>query len=81
MFYYSATQKLVKGETISTYNFGNCRRDFTYVDDIVEGVLRVMQGAPEKATGEDGLPLPPTPCTTSAAGRRKTCWIILVSPE
>ena len=59
MFYYSATQKLVKGETISIFNYGNCKRDFTYVDDIVEGVLRVMGGAPEKAVGEDGLPLPP----------------------
>jgi nucleoside-diphosphate-sugar epimerase len=59
MFYYSATQKLVRGDTISIFNYGNCKRDFTYVDDIVEGVLRVMQGAPEKATGEDGLPLPP----------------------
>lgn len=59
MFYYAATQKLVKGETISIFNYGNCQRDFTYVDDIVEGVLRVMRGAPEKATGEDGLPLPP----------------------
>lgn len=59
MFYFSATQKLVKGETISIFNYGNCKRDFTYVDDIVEGVLRVMQGAPEKTTGEDGLPLPP----------------------
>lgn len=59
MFYYSATEKLVRGETISIFNYGNCRRDFTYVDDIVEGILRVMQGAPEKATGEDGLPLPP----------------------
>ena len=59
MFYFSATQKLVKGETISIFNFGNCKRDFTYVDDIVEGVLRVMKGAPEKKTGEDGLPLPP----------------------
>ena len=59
MFYYSATQKLVQGETISIFNYGHCKRDFTYVDDIVEGVLRVMQGAPEKATGEDGLPLPP----------------------
>ena len=59
MFYYSATQKLVKGETISIFNYGNCKRDFTYVTDIVEGVLRVMRGAPEKATGEDGLPLPP----------------------
>ncbi len=59
MFYFSATNRLVKGETISIFNYGNCKRDFTYVDDIVEGVLRVMQGAPEKADGEDGLPLPP----------------------
>ena len=59
MFYFSATQKLVKGETISIFNYGNCKRDFTFVDDIVEGILRVMQGAPEKANGEDGLPLPP----------------------
>ena len=59
MFYFSATQKLVAGKTIQIFNYGNCKRDFTYVDDIVEGVLRVMQGAPEKATGEDGLPLPP----------------------
>lgn len=59
MFYYSATQKLLAGETIRIFNYGNCMRDFTYVDDIVEGVLRVMQGAPEKKTGEDGLPLPP----------------------
>ena len=59
MFYFSATQKLVKGDTISIFNYGNCKRDFTYVDDIVEGVLRVMRGAPEKAVGEDGLPLPP----------------------
>ena len=58
-FYYSATQKLVAGKTIQIFNFGNCKRDFTYVDDIVEGVIRVMQGAPEKITGEDGLPLPP----------------------
>ena len=59
MFYFSATQKLVAGKTIQIFNYGNCKRDFTYVDDIVEGVVRVMQGAPEKATGEDGLPLPP----------------------
>ena len=59
MFYYSATEKLIKGETIKIFNYGNCKRDFTYVDDIVEGVYRVMQGAPEKANGEDGLPLPP----------------------
>ena len=59
MFYFSATNTLVKGGTIKIFNYGNCKRDFTYVDDIVEGVYRVMQGAPEKATGEDGLPLPP----------------------
>ena len=59
MFYFSATQKLQAGKTIQIFNYGNCKRDFTYVDDIVEGVLRVMQGAPEKQTGEDGLPLPP----------------------
>ena len=59
MFYYSATNTLSKGGTIKIFNYGNCKRDFTYVDDIVEGVLRVMQGAPEKRAGEDGLPLPP----------------------
>ncbi len=59
MFYFSATEKLVAGGTIQIFNYGNCKRDFTYVDDIVEGVLRVMQGAPQKAVGEDGLPLPP----------------------
>ena len=59
MAYFGFTNKLLKGETIQIFNYGNCRRDFTYVDDIVEGVLRVMQGAPEKVMGEDGLPLPP----------------------
>ena len=59
MFYYSATQKLVEGKTIQIFNYGDMRRDFTYIDDIVEGVYRVMQGAPEKRTGEDGLPIPP----------------------
>lgn len=59
MFYYSATQKLVKGETIKIFNYGNCKRDFTYIDDIVEGIYRVMQKAPERKTGEDGLPQPP----------------------
>ena len=59
MFYYSATKKLSAGGKIQIFNYGNCRRDFTYIDDIVEGILRVMQGAPEKKTGEDGLPLPP----------------------
>lgn len=59
MFYYSATQKLVKGETIKIFNYGNMKRDFTYVDDIVEGIVRVMQGAPIRSIGEDGLPIPP----------------------
>ena len=59
MFYFSATNKLVKGESIKIFNYGNCRRDFTYIDDIVEGVYRVMQGAPERKTGDDSLPLPP----------------------
>ncbi len=59
MFYFGATNKLVKGETIQIFNYGNCQRDFTYIDDIVEGVLRVLQGAPERKIGEDGLPLPP----------------------
>ena len=59
MFYFSATQRLSKGEGIKLFNYGNCKRDFTYIDDIVEGVLRVMQGAPEKVNGEDGLPIPP----------------------
>ena len=59
MFYYSATRDLTAGKSIRIFNYGNCKRDFTYVDDIVEGVLRVMKGAPEKKNGEDGLPLPP----------------------
>lgn len=59
MAYFGFTNKLVKGETIKIFNYGNCKRDFTYVDDIVEGVVRVMQHAPEKRNGEDGLPIPP----------------------
>jgi len=59
MAYFGFTNKLLKGETIQIFNYGNCKRDFTYVDDIVEGVKRVMQNAPEKRNGEDGLPLPP----------------------
>ena len=59
MAYFGFTNKLIKGETIEIFNFGNCKRDFTYVDDIVEGVKRVMMHAPEKQTGEDGLPVPP----------------------
>lgn len=59
MAYFGFTNKLLKGETIQIFNYGNCKRDFTYVDDIVEGVKRVMQCAPEKKNGEDGLPIPP----------------------
>lgn len=59
MAYFGFTNKLVKGETIKIFNYGNCKRDFTYVDDIVEGIMRVMQHAPEKKNGGDGLPIPP----------------------
>lgn len=59
MAYFGFTEKLVKGETIKIFNYGNCKRDFTYIDDIVEGIVRVMQHAPEKKNGEDGLPIPP----------------------
>ena len=59
MAYFGFTNKLINNETIKIFNYGNCKRDFTYVDDIVEGIIRIMQGAPEKANGEDGLPLPP----------------------
>ena len=59
MAYFGFTNKLVHGDTIKIYNYGNCKRDFTFVDDIVEGVVRVMQHAPEKQNGEDGLPIPP----------------------
>ena len=59
MAYFGFTDKLRNGETIKIFNYGNCKRDFTYVDDIVEGVIRVMHGAPEKKNGEDGLPVPP----------------------
>lgn len=59
MAYFGFTDKLLKGETIEIFNYGNCRRDFTYVDDIVEGIVRVMAKPPEKRNGEDGLPIPP----------------------
>ncbi len=59
MFYYTATNKLVRGETIKIFNYGNMKRDFTYIDDIVEGIVRVMKGAPVRQTGDDGLPVPP----------------------
>ena len=59
MAYFGFANKLVKGEKIQIFNYGNCKRDFTYIDDIVEGIIRVMKGAPEKKKGEDGLPIPP----------------------
>ena len=59
MAYFGFTNKLINNETIKIFNYGNCKRDFTYVDDIVEGIIRVMQGAPEQKNGEDGLPIPP----------------------
>lgn len=59
MAYFGFTNKLLNGETIKIFNYGNCKRDFTYIDDLVEGVIRVMKGAPEKKEGEDGLPVPP----------------------
>lgn len=59
MAYFGFTDKLLRGETIRIFNYGNCKRDFTYIDDIVEGVVRVMQGAPERKNGKDGLPVPP----------------------
>ena len=59
MAYFLFTDKLVRGETIKIFNFGNCKRDFTYVDDIVEGVIRVIGGAPKRKLGDDGLPIPP----------------------
>lgn len=59
MAYFGFTNKLLNGDTIKIFNYGNCKRDFTYIDDIVEGIIRVMQGAPEKKNGEDGLPVPP----------------------
>lgn len=59
MAYFSFTNKLLKGETMQIYNYGNCKRDFTYIDDIVEGMVRIMQHAPEKKNGDDGLPIPP----------------------
>lgn len=72
MAYFGFTNKLVKGDTIKIFNYGNCKRDFTYVDDIVEGVVRIMQHAPEKQNGEDGLPIPRTRYITSATTRPKT---------
>lgn len=69
MAYFGFTDKLRAGKTIRIFNYGNCSRDFTYVDDIVEGIVRVMQGAPEKRSGEDGLPLPPYAVYNIGGGR------------
>ena len=69
MFYFSAANKLVNGEKIKIFNYGDCVRDFTYVDDVVEGVFRVMQGAPDRRLGEDGLPIPPCALYNIGGGR------------
>ena len=82
MFYYSATRKLAAGETIQIFNYGNMRRDFTYIDDIVEGVYRVMQGAPEKRNGEDGLPIAPYAIYNIGSGQPENLLdFIRVLPE
>lgn len=73
MAYFGFTEKLRRGDTIKIFNMGDCRRDFTFVDDIVEGVRRVMDAAPEVEMGEDGLPLPRTASTTSATRTPRTC--------
>ncbi len=69
MAYFGFTEKLLRGETIQIFNYGHCERDFTYIDDIVEGVVRVMQGAPERKTGADGLPVPPYAVYNIGGGR------------
>ena len=69
MAYFGFTNKLLKGETIKIFNYGNCRRDFTYIDDIVEGIYRIMQGAPDQKNGEDGLPIPPYAVYNIGGGR------------
>ena len=69
MAYFGFTNKLLKGETIKIFNYGNCKRDFTYIDDIVEGIYRVMQGAPDQKNGEDGLPIPPYAVYNIGGGR------------
>ena len=69
MAYFGFTNKLLAGDTIKIFNYGNCQRDFTYVDDIVEGIVRIMQGAPARETGEDGLPVPPYALYNIGGGR------------
>lgn len=71
MAYFGFTNKLLAGDTIKIFNYGNCQRDFTYVDDIVEGIVRIMQGAPARETGEDGLPVPPYALYNIGGGRPK----------
>lgn len=75
MAYFGFTNKLLKGATIEIFNYGNCQRDFTSIDDIVDGVIRVVQGAPEKETGEDGLPIPPYAVYNIGNQIRKIYWI------
>ncbi len=83
MFYYSATQKLCRGETIRIFNNGNMKRDFTYVDDIVEGIIRVMQKAPKRKTGPDGLPMAPYELYNIGGGRPEDllCFISVLQEE
>lgn len=76
MAYFGFTNKLLKGETIQIFNYGNCKRDFTYVDDIVEGVVRVMQGAPERKMVKMVCPFLRMQFITSATKTRKICWTL-----
>ena len=77
MAYFWFTNKLLKGEKIQLFSYGNCRRDLTYVDDVVEGVMRVMQGAPERKKGEDGLPVPPYAVYNIGGGQPENLWDFL----
>ena len=79
MAYFGFTNKLVKGDTIQIFNFGNCKRDFTYVDDIVEGVVRIMQGAPEKKVGDDGLPVPPYAVYNIGNNQPENLWNVTMA--
>ena len=74
MFYYSATRRLAAGQKIKVFNFGNMKRDFTYIDDVVEGIICVMQGAPMKKSGEDGLPIPPYSIYNIGAGKPQSLF-------
>lgn len=73
MFYFSATNALLNGGEIQIFNYGNCKRDFTYIDDIIECIYQVMGDAPEQGNGEDGLPIP---TIILEGGRGRICWII-----